>query len=64
MPQELTGERLFDFLLRRDEYDVVIEKFNTLTHNEKFEALADAYFRGYLYRATQSRGSITAGRTT
>lgn len=53
-------------LLATDDYNTVVRKFNTLTHAEKFDALNDAEFRGYLRRATRFNGSITAadGRKT
>lgn len=63
MANQLTGQRLLSYLLLIEDYDIVITKFNYCTHDEKFDALDNENFRGYLSRATRHRGSITAGRT-
>lgn len=43
MPTPVTGQDLLDYLLSDDDYSGVIHKFNTLTHEEKFEELAALY---------------------
>lgn len=64
MPRPLTGEQLLNHLMKYDSYDAAVRRFNGLTHAEKFEALEDRVFRGYLSRATEYSGSITAGKVT
>lgn len=51
-------EELSQYLLSDDDYMSIAERFNKLSHDEKFLVLADGTLRGVVSRATKYNGSL------